>query len=579
MAEQKQFYMWPSHWGRPTAHGPYGAVSSNSIYATRAGLSILKDGGNAFDAAAAVSLALSVVEPHHSGIGGGCFSLIYNASNNEFSAVDGRGIAPRNATPDLFIKDGVVQDEWKDLGGQSVAIPGLLKTLDILLQKYGTMRLDQVMAPAIHLAQDGFGTSYTGALTMDDDSVKRKLKLSGAMRKLYLKEDGSFFRFGETVKNPDLANLLKQIAAHGTDYFYRGAVAEKMVALINARGGYFTLSDLENYQPKFRTPVRSTYRDCEVVAFAPPSGGCTVLEMLNILEHSDLKAMGHNTAQSIHAIAEAMKLGFADRSVALGDPDFVQVGIDRLISKEFAEERFRQIDAQAGEYASADDIQAKDYPGNTSHFAVMDRFGNAVSQTQTIRDWFGSGIVVDGLGFVLNNAMSDFSAAVGALTSQGLTYGNANLIQGGKTPLSSMSPCIVMRDGKPYLAIGAAGGPRIITGTLQGIVNAVDYGMLPERLVNLPYVHVITNAQGLEVEYGISEDTLRLLAEKGHRLIRNSVDQAMSTMLNSVMKVGEDYYAAGTGRVDGCGGALLPDGSVVLEGVSQEILSGKPYQA
>ena len=579
MAEQKQFYMWPSHWGRPTAHGPYGAVSSNSIYATRAGLSILKDGGNAFDAAAAVSLALSVVEPHHSGIGGGCFSLIYNASNNEFSAVDGRGIAPRNATPDLFIKDGVVQDEWKDLGGQSVAIPGLLKTLDILLQKYGTMRLDQVMAPAIHLAQDGFGTSYTGALTMDDDSVKRKLKLSGAMRKLYLKEDGGFFRFGETVKNPDLANLLKQIAAHGTDYFYRGAVAEKMVALINARGGYFTLSDLENYQPKFRTPVRSTYRDCEVVAFAPPSGGCTVLEMLNILEHSDLKAMGHNTAQSIHAIAEAMKLGFADRSVALGDPDFVQVGIDRLISKEFAEERFRQIDAQAGEYASADDIQAKDYPGNTSHFAVMDRFGNAVSQTQTIRDWFGSGIVVDGLGFVLNNAMSDFSAAVGALTSQGLTYGNANLIQGGKTPLSSMSPCIVMRDGTPYLAIGAAGGPRIITGTLQGIVNAVDYGMLPERLVNLPYVHVITNAQGLEVEYGISEDTLRLLAEKGHRLIRNSVDQAMSTMLNSVMKVGEDYYAAGTGRVDGCGGALLPDGSVVLEGVSQEILSGKPYQA
>lgn len=579
MAEQKQFYMWPSHWGRPTAHGPYGAVSSNSIYATRAGLSILKDGGNAFDAAAAVSLALSVVEPHHSGIGGGCFSLIYNASNHEFSAVDGRGIAPRNATPDLFIKDGVVQDEWKDLGGQSVAIPGLLKTLDILLQKYGTMRLDQVMAPAIHLAQDGFGTSYTGALTMDDDSVKRKLKLSGAMRKLYLKEDGSFFRFGETVKNPDLANLLKQIAAHGTDYFYRGAVAEKMVALINARGGYFTLSDLENYQPKFRTPVRSTYRDCEVVAFAPPSGGCTVLEMLNILEHSDLKAMGHNTAQSIHAIAEAMKLGFADRSVALGDPDFVEVGIDRLISKEFAEERYRQIDVRAGEYASAEDIQAKDYPGNTSHFAVMDRFGNAVSQTQTIRDWFGSGIVVDGLGFVLNNAMSDFSAAVGALTSQGLTYGNANLIQGGKTPLSSMSPCIVMRDGKPYLAIGAAGGPRIITGTLQGIVNAVDYGMMPERLVNLPYVHVITNAQGLEVEYGISEDTLRLLAAKGHRLICNSVDQAMSTMLNSVMKVGEDYYAAGTGRVDGCGGALLPDGSVVLEGVSQEILSGKPFQA
>lgn len=571
MAEQKQLYMWPSHWGRPVAHGPYGAVSSNSVYATRAGLEILKQGGNAFDAAAAVSLALSVVEPHHSGIGGGCFSLIYSAKDGEFSAVDGRGTAPKNATADLFIKDGVVQDEWKDLGGQSVAIPGLLKTLEILLEKYGTMTLSKVIQPAIRLAEEGFGTSYTGALTMDDDSVKRKLRLSGAMRALYLKEDGSFYRFGEIQKNPEMAALLKEIAANGTGAFYRGPVAERMVDLINERGGCFTLSDLADYQPKFRQPVRGTYRDCEVVAFAPPSGGCAVVEMLNILEHSDLKAMGHNTADSIHALAEAMKLGFADRSVALGDPDFVDIDLDRLTSKEFAAERFALSGDRAGEYAAAEDIEAKDYPGNTSHFAVMDRFGNTVSQTQTVRDWFGSGIVVDGCGFVLNNAMSDFSAAVGALTSQGLTYGSANAIQGGKTPLSSMSPCMVLRDGKPFLAIGAAGGPRIITGTLQGIVNAVDYGMTPERLVNLPYIHVITNAQGLEVEYGISEDTLRLLEARGHHVIRDDVDQAMSTMLNSVMKVDGDFYAAGTGRVDGCGGALLPDGSAVFEGVSQEI--------
>lgn len=571
MAEQKQLYMWPSHWGRPVAHGPYGAVSSNSVYATRAGLEILKQGGNAFDAAAAVSLALSVVEPHHSGIGGGCFSLIYSAKDGEFSAVDGRGTAPKNATADLFIKDGVVQDEWKDLGGQSVAIPGLLKTLEILLEKYGTMPLSKVIQPAIRLAEEGFGTSYTGALTMDDDSVKRKLRLSGAMRALYLKEDGGFYRFGEIQKNPEMAALLKEIAANGTGAFYRGPVAERMVDLINERGGCYTLSDLADYQPKFRQPVRGTYRDCEVVAFAPPSGGCAVVEMLNILEHSDLKAMGHNTADSIHALAEAMKLGFADRSVALGDPDFVDIDLDRLTSKEFAAERFALSGDRAGEYAAAEDIEARDYPGNTSHFAVMDRFGNAVSQTQTVRDWFGSGIVVDGCGFVLNNAMSDFSAAVGALTSQGLTYGSANAIQGGKTPLSSMSPCMVLRDGKPFLAIGAAGGPRIITGTLQGIVNAVDYGMTPERLVNLPYIHVITNAQGLEAEYGISEDTLRLLETRGHHVIRDDVDQAMSTMLNSVMKVDGDYYAAGTGRVDGCGGALLPDGSAVFEGVSQEI--------
>lgn len=571
MAKQKAQYMWPSHWGRPVAHGPYGAVSSNSIYATRAGLEMLRRGGNAFDAAAAVSLTLSVVEPHHSGIGGGCLSLIYSAKENKFSSVDGRGVAPQNATADLFLKDGVVQDEWKDLGGQSVAIPSLLKTLEILLEKYGTMTLAEVMQPAIHLAEEGFGVSYTGALTMYDDSVQRKLKLSAPMRELYLKEDGSYYRFGEVQKNPALAAFLRKVAENGTDYLYRGRVAEELVAQINARGGCFTTDDLANCHPKFREPLRSTYRDCEVVAFAPPSGGCAVVEMLNILEHSDLKSMGHNSAESLHAMAEAIKLGFADRSQAVGDPDFVQVDVEKLISKEFAAERYAASGAQAQDYAAAENIAAHDYPGNTSHFAVMDRYGNVVSQTQTVRDWFGSGIVAEGLGFVLNNAMSDFSAAVGALTSQGLTYGSANAIEGGKTPLSSMSPCMVLRDGKPFLAIGAAGGPRIITGTLQGIVNAVDFGMTPERLVNMPYIHVITNGQGLEVEYGISEDTLRLLEKKGHHLLRNTVDQAMSTMLNSVMKVGEDYYAAGTGRVDGCGGALLPDGRAVFEGVSQEI--------
>lgn len=575
MAEQKALYMWPSHWGRPVAHGPCGAVSSNSVYATRAGLEMLDRGGNAFDAAAAVSLALSVVEPHHSGIGGGCFSLIYSAEDKTFSAVDGRGIAPKNATADLFIKDGVVQDEWKDLGGQSVAVPGLLKTMDVLLQKYGTMTLAEVAAPAIRLAEEGFGVSYTGALTMFDDSVERKLRLSEAMRKLYLKEDGSFYRFGEPQKNPEIGQLLRKVAEHGTDYFYRGPFAKQMVDLINERGGCFTVEDLADYQPKFRKPLHSTYRDCEVVAFAPPSGGCAVLEMLNILEKTDMAALGHNTAASIHALAEAMKLGFADRSVALGDPDFVDIDIERLTSKAFAAERAALATDRAGEYAAAEGIEAKDYPGNTSHFTVMDRFGNVVTQTQTVRDWFGCGIVVDGQGFVLNNAMSDFSAAVGALTSQGLTYGSANAIEGGKTPLSSMSPCIVLRDGKPFLAIGAAGGPRIITGTFQGIVNAVDFGMTPERLVNLPYIHVITREQGLEVEYGISEDTLKLLEAKGHKLIRNTVDQAMSTMLTSVMKVGEDYYAAGTARVDGCGGALLPGGHAVFEGVSQEILSGE----
>jgi len=569
---KKKIYMWPSYWGKPVAHGSMGAVSCNNIYATRAGLEILNKGGNAFDAAVAVSLTLSVVEPHHSGIGGGCFSLLYDAKTGKTEGIDGRGIAPAKATADLFIKDGEVQDEWKDLGGQSVALPGLLKTMDIVLKKYGTMTLKDVAAPAIRCARNGFGTSYTGALTMYDNSVERKMRLSEAFRKLYLKEDGSFYRFGEIQKNQEIADLLENIAEQGVDYFYKGKVAKQIVDLINDRGGCFDVSDMESYEPKFREPVKTTYRGYEVAAFAPPSGGCALVEMLNILENYDVRSMGHNTAASIHALTESMKLGFADRSVALGDPDFVNVDVERLTSKKFAHERFTLAGEKAGEFASADGIEAKQYPGNTSHFVVMDKDGNAFSQTQTIRDWFGCGIVVDGLGFVLNNAMSDFSAAVGAMTSQGLAYGSANAIQGGKTPLSSMSPSMVFKDGKPFLAIGAAGGPRIITGTLQGIVNAIDFDMTPEQLVNAPYINCLTRAQGLEVEYGISGDTRKILEEMGHKIVPVPVDQAMSTMLNSVMCIDGEFYAAGTKRVDGCGGALLPGGHIVLEGVSQEEL-------
>lgn len=569
---KKQIYMWPSYWGKPVAHGSMGAVSCNNIYATRAGLEILNKGGNAFDAAVAVSLTLSVVEPHHSGIGGGCFSLLYDAKTGKTEGIDGRGIAPAKATADLFIKDGEVQDEWKDLGGQSVALPGLLKTMDIVLKKYGTMTLKDVAAPAIRCARNGFGTSYTGALTMYDNSVERKMRLSEAFRKLYLKEDGSFYRFGEIQKNQEIADLLENIAEQGVDYFYKGKVAKQIVDLINDRGGCFDVSDMESYEPKFREPVKTTYRGYEVAAFAPPSGGCALVEMLNILENYDVRSMGHNTTASIHALTESMKLGFADRSVALGDPDFVNVDVERLTSKKFAHERFTLAGEKAGEFASADGIEAKQYPGNTSHFVVMDKDGNAFSQTQTIRDWFGCGIVVDGLGFVLNNAMSDFSAAVGAMTSQGLAYGSANAIQGGKTPLSSMSPSMVFKDGKPFLAIGAAGGPRIITGTLQGIVNAIDFDMTPEQLVNAPYINCLTRAQGLEVEYGISGDTRKILEEMGHKIVPVPVDQAMSTMLNSVMCIDGEFYAAGTKRVDGCGGALLPGGHIVLEGVSQEEL-------
>lgn len=570
MVRKKQ-YMWPATWARPSVHGAKGAVSCNNVYATRAGLEVLNAGGNAFDAAVAVSLALSVVEPHHSGIGGGCFSLMYSARDKAVYALDARGIAPQNARQDLFIQNGAVQDEWQDVGGQSVAVPGLYKAVDTILKRFGTMQLPQVSAPAIRCAREGFGVSFTGALTMEDDSVRRKRGLSEQFRHLFLKPDGAFYRLGEKMSNPELANLMEKVADQGVESFYTGEIAQKIIGAVNARGGVFTSGDLAEYQPKFRPAVHTDYRGYDIAAFAPPGGGCALIEMLNILEHYDLKGMGHNSAVSIHAIAEAMKLGFADRSVAMGDPDFVQVDTVRITSKRYAKERYALIDPdKAGEFAPAEGITAKSYPGNTSHFAIMDGYGNAVSQTQTVRDWFGCGIVVPGCGFILNNAMSDFSAQAGALTSQGLAYGSANGIEGGKTPLSSMSPSIVLKDGKPFLAIGAAGGPRIITGTLQGIINAVDYGMLPEQLVRMPYITCLTKAQGLELESGISADTIALLEAKGHKPVCIPPAQALSCMLNSVMMVDGEYYPCATGRVDGCGGALLQDGRILLDGISQE---------
>ena len=566
MKSNKKIYMWPSAWEKPVVKGTYGAVSSNSCYATQAGLEILNKGGNAFDAAVAVSLVLSVVEEHHSGIGGGCFTLFYSVKDNETFALDGRGTAPKKATKDLFLKDGEVQDEWKDLGGQSVLVPGLLKTMDVLLKKYGTMELKEVVLPALKYAKEGFEIGYTYSLTMHDDSVQRKMNLSNEFKKLYLKEDKSFYKFGDIYRNEKIAKLLELISKNGIDIFYNGEIAEKIVNIVNKNGGCFIAEDLKEYMPKIRKVEVSTYRGYEIKSFSPPSSGATLIEMLNIIENKNIKDMGHNSAETIHILAEAMKLGFSDRNVVL---DYAKINDDKLISKEYAKERYSLVSSEAKEYTSGNLSNIKEYNGNTSHFSIIDRYGNVVSQTQTIRDWFGSGIIVDDYGFVLNNGMSDFSALAGAITSQGLTYGDLNAIEGGKIPLSSMSPTIVFKDKKPFMSIGAAGGPRIITGILQGIINAIDYDMLPEQLVNMPFINCLTKNQGLEVEYGISKDTLNILEKKGHIIKEIPVYQAMSTMLNSVMNIDGVLYAASTKRVDGCGGVLFENGHIALEGIIQ----------
>lgn len=568
MKNKETMYMWPSFWKKPCICGEYGGISSNSHYATQTGLEILKKGGNAFDAAVAMSIVLSVVEPHHSGIGGGCFTLGYSVKDNVSFALDGRGNAPEKAAKDMFLKNGIVQNELKNFGGQSVLAPGLLKAMEVLLDKYGTMTLPELIEPAIKYAKNGFYIGYTQAITMFDDSVEKKITLSEDFKELYLKNNKEKYKFGDFVKNEKLAELLTEISKNGINIFYTGTIASEIIDTINKKGGCFSEKDMKEYLPKIRKVEVSTYREYDIHSFSPPSSGCTLIEMLNIIENEDIKKMGHNTSESIHILAEAMKLSFADRNIFLADPYFAEVEDAKIINKDYAKERYNLISSNAKEYNSGKNL-SEGYSGNTSHFSIMDKYGNVVSQTQTIRDWYGSGIVVEKYGFVLNNGMSDFSAAPGMLTSQGLAYGDLNCIEGGKIPLSSMSPTIVFKDKVPFMAIGAAGGPRIITGILQGIINAIDYGMLAEELVNMPFINCLTKDQGLEVEYGISEDTIKLLEEKGHYVKRIPINNSMSTMLNSVMNINNQFYAASTKRVDGCGGVLLKNGNIILEGIIQ----------
>ena len=554
---------------KPHVSGTEGAVSSNSPYATQAGLEIMKQGGNAFDAAVAVSLVLGVVEPYHCGIGGGCFHTFYDKNTNEFYCVDARGIAPKNAYQDMMLdENGDVDLNLTEYSGRSVSVPSFYRAMDNLLKKHGTMTWEQVSAPAIKLCRDGFACGFAYARITDTPEAEHNKAEYEGFEELYLNH-GKPRQFGEIIKNPDLADTMEGVAKNGVDWFYNGPIADEMVEHINKNKGLFCKEDLINCKPKERIPVRGNYRGYDIISMAPPSsGGTHIIQMLNILENFDLKGMGFHSADSTHVIAETMKMMFADRSVAMGDPDFVDVKVDKLLSKEYAKELAAKIDMDhAKEYAPTDGIEAKEYRGCTSNFTVMDKYGNVISQTQTIRNWWGSGVVIPGRGFIMNNAMADFSAKAGVRTTQGLAYGMANAIRPGKTPLSSMSPTIVMKDGKPVLSVGAAGGPRIITSTLQLIINNLDYGMMMDSAVKHPHMCCLTLNQGLELEEGFSPDTIKLLAAKGH-IIKNTTDFGeLLVMPNGIRNIDGTFFPGGTSRVDGGGGALTASGTMAIDGL------------
>lgn len=490
-----------------------GMVAAAHPLAAQVGAEILKKGGNAIDAAVATAFTLNVVEPNASGIGGGGFMVIRPAETGETVIIDFREVAPLKATADMYELDenGKVKDFANSRGYRAVAVPGQVAGLALALEKYGTISLAEALEKAIYYAENGFEVSGTLAKIIADKYDK--IKAFPATAEIYLK-DGLPLEEGDILVNKDLANTLRLIAEQGPDAFYEGPIAEAIAADMAANGGLITLEDLANYEPTIRKPVVGTYRGYEIISMPPPSsGGTHIIQMLNMLEGFDLSAMEHNSAEHIHILAEVMKRAFADRAKYMGDPDFVDIPLEGLLSKEYAAQLRETIDLEtASTEVTAGDPAAFE-GANTTHLSVIDKDGNIVALTQTIECFFGSGVVVPGTGILLNDQMHDFNPRPGT----------ANSIEPGKKPLSSMSPTIVLKDGKPFLTVGSPGGPRIITAVLQIISNVIDFGMSIQEAIEAPRIH----CQGAEIrmEDRIPEEVRAQLEEMGHTIdVRGSYD-------------------------------------------------------
>ena len=467
------------------ASGKNGVVVSTQQEASKVGLQVLKNGGNAIDAAVAVGYASAVSDPCCGNLGGGGFMLIRLADGTE-TFIDFRETAPKLASADMYLDDkGNVVKGLSTDGYLAVGVPGTVKGLNYALDKYGTMPLKSVINPAIKLAEEGF------ALTQGDvkifDRGKKNLEESN-VAEIFLK-DGDVYQPGDVLVQTDLANTLKTIATEGTAGFYQGEIAKQVVAASKENNGILTLEDFAEYRVREYAPVNCNYRGYRVASSPPPGGGTTVCQMLNILSGYNLEKLGWRTPQSLHPILSSMLLAFGDRNRYLGDPDFVDNPVDKLLSAEYADSLREKIGFGAipPESVYTTDVQAEGT--NTTHYSVVDKAGNAVAVTYTINSYFGAGVVAPGTGFLLNNEMDDFTSKLGEANQFGLRQGKANLIEPGKRPLSSMSPTIVSKDDRVYLVTGSPGGSTIPTTVLQVIVNAIDYGMGIADAVNTPRIH------------------------------------------------------------------------------------------
>ncbi len=475
-AQQPIISDWPR---RQPVFAAGGMVASQEALATRVGVEVLEQGGNAVDAAVAVGFALAVTLPRAGNIGGGGFMIVHRADRNATVAVDFRETAPASMNKDVYLNEkGEADLKRSQDSGLGVGVPGTVAGLALALEKHGSGRftLAQLISPAIQLAADGFLVGDDLAFSLKQ--AESRLKRFPSTAAIFMTPDGGALPRGANLQQVDLALTLGRIAKEGPKAFYEGEIAGKLVAAVNAAGGQWTAADLKGYRAIEREPVRGTYRGHEIVSMPPPSsGGVHLVQILNILEGFDMKAAGANSADSIHLFAEASKLAYADRSEYLGDPDFVKVPVKGLTSKRYAETLRAQIDPQkARAGASIKPGQPQPFESDqTTHFSVMDRAGNAVSCTYTLNFSYGVGLVAEGTGVLLNNELDDFAAKPGVPNAYGLVGGDANAPGAGKRPLSSMSPTIVFRDGKPVLVTGSPGGSRIITTVLQVLMNVIDH--------------------------------------------------------------------------------------------------------
>ena len=517
-----------------------GVVVSTQKIASNIGLQVLKDGGNAFDAAVAVGYALAVVHPVAGNIGGGGFAVIHTAAGDNV-ALDFREMAPGKATRDMYLdKDGNVIPKSSTDGYLAAGVPGTVAGMSALLNKYGTKSLATLMQPAIKYAEDGFVVSERQAETFKEHASR--LSKFASSRKYFLKPDGSTYKEGETVIQKDLAKTLRMIAQQGPDAFYKGDIAELIAKDMAANGGLITTEDLEKYKPVWREPVKGTYRGYEILSMSPPSsGGTHILQILNVVEGYDLKSLGFGSSATVHAMAEAMRYAYADRSEFMGDPDFVKVPVKGLISKEYAAEIRAKIDpAKATPSSQVRPGTPGMYEGtNTTHYSIVDKFGNAVSITYTINDYYGSAAAVNGAGFLLNNEMDDFSIKPGVPNIYGLVGGAANAVEPYKRPLSSMSPTIVLKDGKIYMVVGSPGGSRIITTVLQVISNVIDHDMNIREAVDAPRIHMQWLPDELRIEKnGLAKDVIDSLTAMGYKVVvRGSMGDVNAILVDPVSGV------------------------------------------